>query len=51
MAGDTLSGGVLALVWNAGPIAKLILLVLMTFSVVSWALTVFVNDSGRLGRF
>lgn len=40
MAGDTLSGGVLALVWNAGPIAKLILLVLMTFSVVSWALIV-----------
>ena len=40
MAGDTLSGGILALVWNAGPIAKIILLVLMTFSIVSWALIV-----------
>src|SRR2546428_5641655 len=37
---DTLSGGILALVWNAGPIAKIVLLVLMTFSIVSWALIV-----------
>jgi biopolymer transport protein TolQ len=37
---DTLSGGVLALVWNAGPVAKIVLLVLMTFSIVSWALIV-----------
>ena len=40
MGGDSLSGGILALVWNAGPVAKLILLVLMTFSIVSWALIV-----------
>src|SRR5207245_2691496 len=26
--------------WNAGPIAKIVLLVLMTFSIVSWALIV-----------
>ena len=40
MGGDSLSGGILALVWNAGPIAKFILLVLMVFSIVSWALIV-----------
>ena len=40
MGGDSLSGGILSLVWNAGPVAKLILLVLMTFSIVSWALIV-----------
>src|SRR5256712_1124733 len=37
---DTLSGGILALVWNAGPIAKFVLIVLMIFSIVSWALIV-----------
>jgi biopolymer transport protein TolQ len=40
LGSDTLSGGILALVWNAGPIAKLVLLVLVGFSVVSWALIV-----------
>ena len=40
MGGDSLSGGILALVWNAGPIAKVVLLVLMAFSIVSWALIV-----------
>ena len=40
MGSDTLSGGILALVWNAGPIAKVVLLVLVGFSVVSWALIV-----------
>ena len=32
MGGDSLSGGILSLVWNAGPVAKLILLVLMSLS-------------------
>ena len=40
MPTDTLNTGILALVWNAGPIAKIVLLVLMTFSIVSWALIV-----------
>lgn len=37
---DPLSGGVLELVWNAGPVAKFVLAVLALFSVVSWALIV-----------
>jgi len=37
---DTLSTGILALVWNSGPIAKVVLFILMVFSVVSWALIV-----------
>jgi len=37
---DTLSSGILALVWNSGPIAKVVLFILMVFSVVSWALIV-----------
>src|SRR2546428_1501543 len=37
---DTLSSGIFALVWNSGPIAKAVLLVLMVFSIVSWALIV-----------
>ncbi len=37
---DTLNTGMLALVWNAGPIAKAILVVLLIFSIVSWALIV-----------
>jgi len=35
-----LSSGVLGLVWNSGPIAKGVLIVLMIFSIVSWALIV-----------
>ena len=37
---DTLSAGVLDLIWNAGPVAKLVLAVLAIFSIVSWALIV-----------
>ncbi len=37
---DPLSSGILALVWNSGPIAKVVLLILLSFSVVSWALIV-----------
>jgi biopolymer transport protein TolQ len=37
---DTLNIGILALVWNAGPVAKIVLVVLLVFSVVSWALIV-----------
>jgi biopolymer transport protein TolQ len=37
---DSLSSGILALVWNSGPIAKFVLVVLMVFSIVSWALIV-----------
>ncbi len=40
MPSDTLSTGILALVWNSGPIAKVVLFILMVFSVVSWALIV-----------
>ena len=37
---DPLSAGVLELIWNAGPVAKFVLVVLALFSVVSWALIV-----------
>jgi biopolymer transport protein TolQ len=37
---DPLSAGVLELIWNAGPVAKFVLIVLALFSVVSWALIV-----------
>jgi biopolymer transport protein TolQ len=37
---DTLNTGILALVWNAGPIAKIVLLILLVFSIASWALIV-----------
>jgi len=37
---DTLTGGILGLVLNAGPIAKVVLGVLVVFSVVSWALII-----------
>jgi biopolymer transport protein TolQ len=37
---DPLSAGVLDLIWNAGPVAKFVLVVLALFSVVSWALIV-----------
>ncbi len=40
MPSDTLSSGILALVWNSGPIAKVVLFILMVFSIVSWALVV-----------
>ncbi len=37
---DTLTSGVIELIWNAGPVAKFVLAVLLLFSVVSWALIV-----------
>jgi len=37
---DSLNTGVLEIVWNAGPIAKVVLGVLLVFSIVSWALIV-----------
>jgi biopolymer transport protein TolQ len=37
---DTVENGVLELVLNAGPVAKAVLLILLCFSVVSWALIV-----------
>ena len=40
MPTDALNTGILALVWNSGPIAKVVLIVLLVFSIVSWALIV-----------
>ena len=40
MPTDALNTGILALVWNSGPIAKVVLLILLIFSIVSWALIV-----------
>ncbi len=40
MPTDALNTGILALVWTSGPIAKVVLLVLLFFSIVSWALIV-----------
>ncbi len=40
MPTDALTTGILALVWNSGPIAKVVLFVLLVFSIVSWALIV-----------
>jgi biopolymer transport protein TolQ len=37
---DTLTAGVLDLIWSAGPIAKVVLAILAIFSVISWALIV-----------
>jgi len=37
---DTLTSGIVELVLHAGPIAKVVLLVLVVFSIVSWALIV-----------
>jgi biopolymer transport protein TolQ len=37
---DTLTAGVLDLIWSAGPVAKLVLAVLAIFSIISWALIV-----------
>ena len=37
---DTLTAGVLDLIWSAGPVAKLVLALLAIFSVISWALIV-----------
>jgi biopolymer transport protein TolQ len=37
---DTLTAGVVELVLNAGPVAKFVLVVLLAFSVISWALIV-----------
>ena len=40
MPTDALNTGILALVWSSGPIAKVVLIVLLFFSIVSWALIV-----------
>jgi biopolymer transport protein TolQ len=37
---DSLNSGILELVWAAGPVAKVVLGVLLLFSIVSWALIV-----------
>jgi biopolymer transport protein TolQ len=37
---DTLSAGILDLIWSAGPVAKFVLAVLAIFSIISWALIV-----------
>ena len=37
---EALSSGVLELVLNAGPIAKVVLAILLLFSIISWALIV-----------
>ncbi|HLF91854.1 MAG TPA: protein TolQ [Planctomycetota bacterium] len=36
--GAAISGGVLDLIWNAGPVVKLVLLLLLGFSFVSWGI-------------
>lgn len=45
---DVLNTGILALVWNSGPIAKVVLVILLFFSIVSWAL--IVDKSWQLRR-
>jgi len=37
---DSLNTGILEILWNAGPVAKVVLGVLLLFSVISWALIV-----------
>jgi biopolymer transport protein TolQ len=37
---DSLNTGILEILWNAGPIAKVVLGILLIFSIVSWALIV-----------
>ncbi|HTO10293.1 MAG TPA: MotA/TolQ/ExbB proton channel family protein [Candidatus Binatia bacterium] len=37
---DSLNTGILEILWNAGPVAKVVLGVLLVFSIVSWALIV-----------
>jgi biopolymer transport protein TolQ len=37
---DTLTAGVLDLIWSAGPVAKAVLALLALFSIISWALIV-----------
>ena len=37
---DSLNAGILEILWNAGPVAKVVLGVLLLFSIVSWALIV-----------
>ena len=38
VGGAAISGGVLDLIWNAGPVVKLVLLLLLGFSFVSWGI-------------
>ena len=37
---DSLNTGILEILWNAGPVAKVVLGILLLFSIVSWALIV-----------
>jgi len=37
---DSLNTGILEILWNAGPVAKVVLGILLIFSIVSWALIV-----------
>ena len=37
---DSLNTGILEILWNAGPVAKVVLGVLLMFSIISWALIV-----------
>jgi len=47
---DSLTGGVLDLIWSAGPVAKLVLALLAVFSIISWALIVEKCSQLRLVR-
>ena len=37
---DSLNAGILEILWNAGPVAKVVLGILLLFSIISWALIV-----------
>ena len=47
------SGGILSLIYSAGPVAKLVILILLVFSVVSWTIILVkwrqLNDANRDG--
>jgi biopolymer transport protein TolQ len=46
-AGSTFQGGVLDLIWQAGPVVKLVLLILFGFSFISWGIIFY---KGRVLR-
>ncbi|MFQ5457480.1 MAG: protein TolQ [Myxococcota bacterium] len=46
-AGSTFTGGVLDLIWQAGPVVKLVLLILFGFSFISWGIIFY---KGRVLR-
>ena len=47
---DTLGGGVVELVLNAGPVAKFVLAVLLLFSIASWGVILFKSQQVRTAR-